>query len=370
MSRGAERSRAEMLRALAREFRQSTGLGASLWRAVASRMGMAVTDVQVLDLLQSTGPMTAGQIADHTGLTTGSTTSLLNRLEEAGLVRRERDPDDGRRVIVQLTSGADPLQAIAPTFHALSKALEDLTAPYDDEHLAFLLEVLAGSNARSRQELIRLQTAPEREGDSASAPLGEVTDGRLVLDAPATIVEGARLVVRAGDGMTNLYQAHFEGPAPDVKVTAGEVAIRYPRRLGNLIGGKRAAEVTLSTAIPWQIVIQGGGADFTAELERLDLRDLEVKGGGSMIRLNLPVPSGVVHIRISGGGSVITVRRPAGVAARVHLKGEGSMLDFDDRKYAGIGNNAMLHSADFTTTGPHYSFDIASAGSLITITFT
>jgi DNA-binding MarR family transcriptional regulator len=128
MSRGAERSRAEMLRVLVREFRQSTELGASLWRAVASRMGMAVTDVQVLDLLQSIGPMTAGQIADNTGLTTGSTTSLLNRLEQAGLVRRERDPDDGRRVIVQLTSGADPLQAIAPTFDALSKALEDLTA--------------------------------------------------------------------------------------------------------------------------------------------------------------------------------------------------------------------------------------------------
>jgi DNA-binding MarR family transcriptional regulator len=364
MSRGAERSRAEMLRALAREFRQSTGLGASLLRAVASRMGMAVTDVQVLDLLQNTGPMTAGQIADHTGLTTGSTTSLLNRLEEAGLVRRERDPDDGRRVIVQLTSGADPLQAIAPTFDALSKALEDLTAPYDDEHLAFLLEVLAGSNARSRQELVRLQTAPEREGDSASAPLGEVTGGRLV------IVEGARLLVRAGDGMTDLFQAHFEGPEPDVKVTAGEVAIRYPRRLGNLIGGKRAAEVTLSTTIPWQIVIQGGGADFTAELERLDLRDLEVKGGGSMIRLNLPVPYGVVPIRISGGASVITVRRPAGVAARVHLKGSASMVVFDDRTYAGMGNNAMLHSAAFTTTGPHYSFDIASAASVITITFT
>jgi DNA-binding MarR family transcriptional regulator len=365
MSRGVERSRAEMLRALAREFRQSTGLGASLLRAVASRMGMAVTDVQVLDLLESTGPMTAGQIADHTGLTTGSTTSLLNRLEEAGLVRRERDPDDGRRVIVQLTSGADPLQAIAPTFDALSKTLEDLTAPYDDEHLAFLLEVLAGSNARSRQELVRLQTAPERDGDRASAPLGEVTGGWLVVE-----VEGTRLLVRAGEGITDLYQAHFEGPAPDVKVTAGEVAIRYPRRLWNLAGGKRSAEVTLNTTIPWHIVIQGGGADITAELERLDLRELEVKGGGSMIRLNLPVPTGMVPIRISGGASAITVRRPAGVAARVHLKGWSSTVVFDDHTYSGMGNNAMLHSADFTTTGPHYSFDLASAASGITITST
>jgi DNA-binding MarR family transcriptional regulator len=361
MSRGTERSRAEMLRALAREFRHSTGLGASLWQAVASRMGMAVTDVRVLDLLHSTGPMTAGQIADHTGLTTGSTTSLLNRLEEAGLVRRERDPDDGRRVIVQLTSDADPLQAIAPTFDALSKALEDLTAPFDDEHLAFLLEVQAFSNACWQQELARLQTTPEREGDSTSAPLGEVTGGRIV------IVEGTQLLVRAGDGRTDLYQAHFEGSVPDVKVTAGEVVMRYPRRLRDLIGGQRAAEVTLNTTIPWQIVIRGSGAVITAELERVDLRELEVKGGGSMIRVNLPVPSGVVPIRISGGGSAITVRRPAGVAARLHLKGWGSQAIFDDHTYSG---NAMVHSADFTATGPHYSFDIASAGSEITITST
>jgi hypothetical protein len=153
-------------------------------------------------------------------------------------------------------------------------------------------------------------------------------------------------------------------------VTAGEVDIRYPRRMWNLTGGKRATEVTLSIIIPWQIVIHGGAAEITAELERLDLRDLEVKGGGSMIRLNLPEPSGVVPVRISGGGSVITLRRPAGVAARVQLKGRGSMLDFDDRKYAGMGNNAMLHSEYFTTTGPHYSFDIASAGSMVTIAFT
>jgi DNA-binding MarR family transcriptional regulator len=361
MSRGTERSRGEMLQALAREFRQSTGLGASLLRAMASRMGMAATDVQVLDLLQSTGPMTAGQIADHVGLTTGSTTSLLSRLEEADLIRRERDPNDGRRVIVQLTSGVDPLQAITPTFDALSKALEDLTAPYDDEHLAFLLEVLIGRNARSRQELVRLQTAPEREGDNASAPLGEVTDGRLV------IAEAAQLLIRAGDGMTDLYQAHFEGPAPDVKVTTGEVSIRYPRRLLNLTGGERAAEVTLNTTIPWQIVIQGGGAMITAELERVELRELEVRGGGSMIHLNLPVPSGVVPIRISGGGSTIRVQRPADVAARVHLKGLGSMLVFDDQSYSG---NAVLHSTNFTTTSPHYSFDVASVGSEIIITLT
>ena len=65
----------------------------------------------------------------------------------------------------------------------------------------------------------------------------------------------------------------------------------------------RTAEVTLNAAIPWQIVVQGGASEITAELGRLNLAGLEVKGGMSMIRLELPVPSGVVPIRISGGAS-------------------------------------------------------------------
>ena len=102
MSSGSQEKRAELLQELAREIRQFSGLGASLFRAAAARTGMTVTDMQVIDLLDSNGPMTAGQLADLTGLTTGAITGMLNRLEEAGLVRRERDPEDGRRVIVQL----------------------------------------------------------------------------------------------------------------------------------------------------------------------------------------------------------------------------------------------------------------------------
>src|SRR5207244_820416 len=109
---------------------------------------------------------------------------------------------------------------------------------------------------------------------------------------------------------------HFEGPAPDVTAKDGVVTIRYPRRLWALVGAeKRMADVKLNTGIPWRIVVQGSAAEITAELGKLDLTGLEVKGGMSMIRLELPAPSSVVPIRISGGASEIVVRRPAGVAA-------------------------------------------------------
>ena len=128
------------------------------------------------------------------------------------------------------------------------------------------------------------------------------------------------------------------------------------------------AEVTLSVAIPWWIAIQGGASEVTAELGGLDLAGLEVKGGASMIRLELPAPSGVVPIRISGGASVITIRRPTGVAARAHLKGWASEFVFDDQTFSDLGNNARLQSSGFEPTAPCYDIEVASSASMVTIT--
>jgi hypothetical protein len=134
-------------------------------------------------------------------------------------------------------------------------------------------------------------------------------------------------------------------------------------------GGKqREAEVTLSVAIPWRILIQGGAAEITAGLNRLNLAGLEVKGGMSMIRLELPTPSSVVPIRISGSASEIDVRRLAGVPARVYLKGWASTFIFDDQRFSNAGNDWLLHSPDYARTDTCYDIEVASSVSTITIT--
>lgn len=363
MSRGSQEKRAEALGELAQELRQFHGLGASFFRAAAARSGMTVTDMQVMDILENTGPTTAGQLADLTGLTTGAITGMLNRLEEAGLIHRERDPDDGRRVIVRLAPSKDEMHEIGPIFDSIGKAWDEMTSHYDDEQIAFLLEFLKRSNVLSRQELVRLREVPEGEGGIFSAPLGDLESGRLVVSSGVT-----RLTVRTDEGMAGLYQARFEGPLPDVKAKDGVVTIRYPRRLWVLGKEQRAAEVTLSAAIPWRIMIQGGAADITAELGGLDLAGLEVKGGLSMIRLELPAPSGVVPIRISGGASEITVRRPADVAARVHLKGWVSTFVFDDQSFSDVGNDVRLQSPGYKGTAPYYDIEVSSSASMVTIT--
>jgi DNA-binding MarR family transcriptional regulator len=82
------------------------GAASAFDERVAAKFKLSRTDMRCLDLLDRTGPMTAGQLADETGLTTGAVTFLLDRLEEAGMVARRRDTDDRRRVWVELIPSA------------------------------------------------------------------------------------------------------------------------------------------------------------------------------------------------------------------------------------------------------------------------
>ena len=71
MSRDPGETHVEILGALARELRQFLGLSSSFVRAAAARSGMTVTDLQVLEFLESVGPMTAGQLLSSPGLPPG-----------------------------------------------------------------------------------------------------------------------------------------------------------------------------------------------------------------------------------------------------------------------------------------------------------
>src|SRR5690242_18054602 len=71
---------------------------------VADRMGLHLTDMQCINLLDLVGPVTPGTLAERMGLTTGGVTVLLDRLEKAGFVRREPNPNDRRSVIIRLNT--------------------------------------------------------------------------------------------------------------------------------------------------------------------------------------------------------------------------------------------------------------------------
>jgi DNA-binding MarR family transcriptional regulator len=364
MSRGGDDTRAALLARLTQELRQQSGLGASFFRAAAARVGMPVTDLQVLDMLDSSGLTTAGQLAEASGLTTGAITGMLNRLEEAGLVRRERDPNDGRKVIVRLAPGKEGMGEIHALFAGAGQAWEQLAAIYDDAQLALIVAFLERANALARDNITRLREAPVDEDDVVSAPLGALTQARLVYTSSLSLLH-----LRVEAGMAELYRARFTGQAPEVKSRDGVVTMRYPKRLFAMGGAKdRQAAVTLSATVPWRIEAQGAGTGLDGDLSGLDLAGLEVKGDASMIHLTLPAPTGMVPLRISGSASEIDLRRPAGVPVRAHLKGWASTFTFDDQTFSDLGNDVRLQSPGYEASAPGYDIEVSSSASTVAIT--
>ncbi len=127
--------------------------------AVAERFGLSITDLKTLDVLQRLGPLTAGDIAGHTKLASGSVTSLVDRLERRGLVRRTRDPaGDRRRVIVELTPRLG--KTIAPLFASLNRRMLERFAAYGDREIETIREFLSRGSAEMRDETEKLRSTP------------------------------------------------------------------------------------------------------------------------------------------------------------------------------------------------------------------
>jgi DNA-binding transcriptional ArsR family regulator len=98
-------SRSDLIAQLRSEITGYFGAASDFDERVAKKFKLSRTDMRCLDLLGRLGPMTAGRLADESGLSTGAVTFLLDRLEAAGMVKRRRDTDDRRRVWVETSCG-------------------------------------------------------------------------------------------------------------------------------------------------------------------------------------------------------------------------------------------------------------------------
>jgi DNA-binding MarR family transcriptional regulator len=154
--RARRRMESEFLLAVRRAGSAMQLLGA----ASAELIGINVTDLNCLNILALGGRMTAGDLARRTGLTTASITGVLDRLEEAGFVRRERDPGDRRRVIV-LLDAARGMRDVAPVFAPVVAAWRAVAAQYTDDELRFLLGFQNQLEQIMRDRLIELRATPQ-----------------------------------------------------------------------------------------------------------------------------------------------------------------------------------------------------------------
>jgi DNA-binding MarR family transcriptional regulator len=152
--------------------------------SVAELAGLNRTQWRCLDILTTRGPLTAGELAQASRLTTGAVTAVVDQLEAAGLVRRVRDPADRRRVFVEATDLV--AERGAAVYGPLIADAETAVARFSDEELAAVTafvraqrELLGRHTARVYEMLSRgRQTAGGRTKDPVGAisPLREPRD--------------------------------------------------------------------------------------------------------------------------------------------------------------------------------------------------
>ncbi|MFJ9869266.1 MarR family winged helix-turn-helix transcriptional regulator [Streptomyces sp. NPDC101165] len=125
-------------------------------QAVADRIGLHPTDLQCLNLLTlEAEPVTTGRVAELTGLTTGSATRLVDRLERAGYVGRQRDDTDRRRVLVATVP--EKIAEFGRMWDSLAGDWSRIFDELDDAELAVIVRHMERTVEFSGEQIARLR---------------------------------------------------------------------------------------------------------------------------------------------------------------------------------------------------------------------
>jgi DNA-binding MarR family transcriptional regulator len=167
---GSSPERARLAAEFGAAIRKTGSLMQLVGQAAADRIGINATDLNCLNILSFSGRLTAGELAKATGLTTASITGVVDRLEEAGYVRRERDTKDRRRVVVHLVLDK-ALRDVAPLFLPMLREWQKLVTDYTDDELRLIVEFYGRMEQVFRDHVVRLRGAgttasPAEAGDN------------------------------------------------------------------------------------------------------------------------------------------------------------------------------------------------------------
>jgi hypothetical protein len=148
--------------------------------------------------------------------------------------------------------------------------------------------------------------------------------------------------------------------------------VSWPDTIGSwlraaLTGEYRDIEIVLHPAVEWTMQIRGGLSCLEANLATGKLARLEISGGISDARLDLPLPGAVVPIRISGGVSDLALRRPADTGVTLAVSGGISGLRLDDQSFAAIGGSARLATGLVDGEAPRYAVEISGGASSLQV---
>lgn len=352
-----------VLRALRRVNLQGSFFG----QTVAIRFGLSESDIETLEQLIDMGATTAGKLAEITGLTSGAVTRVIDRLEQAGFVRRVPDPADRRRVIVEVVQ--DKVASIQSTLDRIGGASAKEIGRYTDAQLALITDFLSRMEQVTREEATTLRDTPAG-GASAEeaaagpsehrAPLGNLTAAKLHIRSGLS-----SLRIRPGADAHDLYRASFEGAVPQVRVRDGRVLVQY--RGLPFDWRKRTATFGINPAIPWTLEVVGGIQRIEADLRTIELRRADITGGMERVQLELGTPRGEVGVRLVGGARTIRIERPRDVPVRVTSQGGAESFIVDDTRVGRQGGQTTVEAPGFARARDRYQIEVVGGTKAIEV---
>src|ERR1700730_13164938 len=166
------KARVALMQELEHAMRRTSGLGAIFSQAVADSAGISSSDLECLDFLNLEGRVTAGRLAEVTGLTTGAITGVVDRLEKAGFVRRERDDNDRRKVFIAIVP--ENTARLGKLYQHMQRAILKDWESYSDAELRLLLRFTTQgyrTMLAATEELRAMMETPK--GKRAASPKAE-----------------------------------------------------------------------------------------------------------------------------------------------------------------------------------------------------
>jgi DNA-binding MarR family transcriptional regulator len=156
----------EVIQAINEKFIEMSTETILFHQALADVLGLHITDHRCMYFIHSYGAMPAGRLAELTGLTTAAVTGIIDRLEEAGYVRRANDPKDRRRTIVEPIRNKKWERKIEAIFISFHERIHKLLSSYSDRELSFLLDVLTKSVELTHEESKKFRMSLQRQSSS------------------------------------------------------------------------------------------------------------------------------------------------------------------------------------------------------------
>src|ERR1700736_338793 len=165
------KARAALMEELEHAVRRSSAQGAIFSQTVADRAGVSSSDLECLDFLNLEGRVTAGRLAEVTGLTTGAITGVVDRLEKAGFVRRERDESDRRKVFIAIVP--ENTAKIGRFYEHMQRAMLKEWDSFSDAELRLLLRFMTQGYTTmlgAIEELKAMMAAPKCKAAPLTKP--------------------------------------------------------------------------------------------------------------------------------------------------------------------------------------------------------